>query len=58
MSRSYYCNICDKGFNNRNNHRCIVWCNICGRYGCILNKDDNIQCTDCECTMSFHIMFK
>ena len=48
MSRLYYCNFCDKGFNNRNNHRCTVWCNICGRNGCILNKDDNIQCTDCN----------
>ena len=48
MSRLYYCNICNKDFNNRNNHRCTVWCNICGRNGCILNKDDNIQCTDCN----------
>ena len=31
ISRAYYCNDYDKGFNNRNYHRCTVWCNICGR---------------------------
>ena len=48
ISRAYYCNDCDKGFNNRNYHRCTVWCNICGRNGCILNKNATIQCPKCN----------
>ena len=47
ISRAYYCSDCDKGFNNRNHHRCAVWCNICGRNGCI--HDENIiKCPDCN----------
>ena len=46
---AYYCNDCDKGFNNRNHHRCTVWCNICGRNGCILNeKNAIVQCPECN----------
>ena len=48
ISRAYYCEDCDKGFNNRNYHRCTVWCNICGRNGCILNKNDTMQCIECN----------
>ena len=48
ISRAYYCEDCDKGFNNRNYHRCTVWCNICGRNGCILNKNDTVQCIKCN----------
>ena len=48
ISRAYYCEDCDKGFNNRNYHRCTVWCNICGRNGCILNKNDTVQCIECN----------
>ena len=48
ISRAYYCNDCDKGFNNRNYHRCTVWCNICGRNGCILNKNATVQCSECN----------
>ena len=48
ISRAYYCNDCDKGFNNRNYHRCTVWCNICGRNGCILNKNITVQCSECN----------
>ena len=48
ISRAYYCNDCDKGFNNRNYHRCTVWGNICGRNGCILNKNATVQCPDCN----------
>ena len=48
ISTAYYCNNCDKGFNNRNYHRCTVWCNICGRNGCILNKNATVQCAECN----------
>ena len=48
ISRAYYCDDCDKGFNNRNYHRCTVWCNICRRNGCILNKNDTVQCIECN----------
>ena len=52
ISRAYYCDNCDKGFNNRNYHRCTVWCNICGRNGCILNKNDTVQCIECNAPCS------
>ena len=48
ISRAYYCDNCNKGFNNRNHHRCTVWCNICGRSGCILNENDTVQCAKCN----------
>ena len=44
ISRAYYCEDCNKGFNNRNYHRCTVWYNICGRNGqCEENKDEKVQ---------------
>ena len=48
ISRAYYCSDCDKGFNNRNHHRCPVWCNICGRNGCIHNENIMVKCPDCN----------
>ena len=38
ISRAYYCNDCNKDFNNRNHHRHTVWCNICGRKNAFLIK--------------------
>ena len=54
ISRAYYCDDCNKGFNNRNYHWCTVWCNICGRNQCILNKNDTVQCP--KCNASCHSM--
>ena len=48
LSRAYYCSDCDKGFNNRNHHRCAVWCNICGRNGCIHDENIMVKCPDCN----------
>ena len=31
LNKSYYCDYCDKAFQNRNGHVCAVWCNVCGR---------------------------
>ena len=47
LNRSYYCDICDKGFQNRNGHKCIDWCNVCGREKC--EKVGNWgSCPDCN----------
>ena len=48
LSRAYYCSDCDNSFNNRNHHRCTVWCNICGRNGYIFNKKHIMQCPECN----------
>ena len=34
LNKSYYCDVCDKGFQNRNGHSCGSWCNVCGRDNC------------------------
>ena len=34
LNKSYYCDVCDKGFQDRNGHKCAQWCNICGRDHC------------------------
>ena len=34
LNKSYYCDYCDKGFQNRNGHKCAKWCNVCGRDNC------------------------
>ena len=47
LGRSYYCNRCDKGFNNNQQHVCENWCNICGKPGC--NEDDtSVECNQCH----------
>ena len=47
LSKSYYCDVCDKGFQNRNGHKCIQWCNVCGRDNC--EKVGNWgSCPDCN----------
>ena len=48
ISRAYFCDNCDKGFNNRDHHRCTVWCNICRSNGCILNQNYSVQCNECN----------
>ena len=34
LNKSYYCDNCDKGFQNRNGHICAVWCYVCWRDNC------------------------
>ena len=47
LNKSYYCDVCDKGFQNRNGHKCAQWCNICGRDNC--EKEGNWgPCPDCN----------
>ena len=47
LNKSYYCDICDKGFQNRNGHKCVQWCNVCGRDNC--KKEGNWgTCPDCN----------
>ena len=42
----YYCEICAKGFKNRDQHKCKVWCNVCGRGNCVMKEVQ--QCSDCN----------
>ena len=47
LNKSYYCDVCDKGFQNRNGHKCKKWCNVCGRDNC--EEEGNWgQCPDCN----------
>ena len=50
LNRSYYCNKCDKGFNNKKSHKCSVWCNICGRSECLEEEKigEKIVCGVCN----------
>ena len=50
LNRSYYCNNCDKGFNNRKSHKCSEWCNICGRSQCLpaVNSTVKVICQECN----------
>ena len=47
LNKSYYCDVCDKGFQNRNGHTCANWCNVCGRDNCPKEGDWGI-CPDCN----------
>ncbi|XP_054708518.1 uncharacterized protein LOC129218306 [Uloborus diversus] len=44
-SSNFYCEHCEKPFNNRENHRCPEACYICLRRECL--PGENIRCTDC-----------
>ena len=46
MCTQYYCNNCDKGFKTNTQHKCKVWCNICGRDNCLQIKE--MMCKDCN----------
>jgi len=47
LNTSYYCDICDKGFNNRDTHSCISWCKVCGSSDC-KQTQNTVQCSDCN----------
>ena len=34
LGTQYFCDVCLKGFHNRDKHKCKVWCNVCGRGNC------------------------
>ena len=46
LSTSYYCNTCNKAFQNRTSHNCEKWCSICGGENC--PKDKEFTCPDCN----------
>ena len=46
LNTSYYCDHCDKGFQNRNSHTCTYWCGICGRENC--KEETKWPCPDCN----------
>ena len=43
----YYCEVCAKGFHNRDKHKCKVWCNVCGRGNCV-TKQTQQKCLHCN----------
>ena len=47
LNKSYYCDTCDKGFKNRTGHKCLKWCNVCGRDNCE-EKGNWESCPDCN----------
>ena len=47
LNKSYYCDVCDKGFKNRNGHKCATWCNVCGRDKCV-KRGNWGPCPDCN----------
>ena len=48
MCTSYYCNECGKGFKNKTQHKCRVWCNVCGRENCV--ERTKMKCFKCNKT--------
>ena len=52
----YFCEQCAKGFHNRDQHKCKVWCNICGRGNCV--KREVVKCSDCNRTCRSRECFK
>ena len=46
LGTQYFCEVCVKGFHNRDKHCCKVWCNVCGRQNCIMKEAT--QCRDCN----------
>ena len=47
LSRSYYCDKCDRGFSNNDRHRCEDWCNFCGHPSCPITLQP-IECSKCH----------
>ncbi len=48
LGRSYYCDECDKGYNNNDRHRCRYWCDICGHSDCPELFESALQCDVCN----------
>lgn len=46
LRKNYYCEVCDKGFNNNTSHKCKLWCDVCGRSHC--PKGLTRTCPDCN----------
>ena len=46
LRTQYFCDVCLKGFHNRDKHKCKVWCNVCGRGNCEIKEVQ--QCSDCN----------
>jgi len=57
LCRSYYCDKCDTGYNNKERHYCKNYCNICDSKQCVIGKADtrfycnscNVTCRSAEC---------
>ena len=46
LGTQYFCEVCAKGFHNRDKNKCRVWCNVCGRGNCEVVTVQ--QCSDCN----------
>ena len=42
----YFCESCNKGFKNRDGHKCKVWCNVCGKKDC--EQQQMKKCENCN----------
>ncbi|XP_055336745.1 uncharacterized protein LOC129587158 [Paramacrobiotus metropolitanus] len=48
FKRSYWCFTCNKGYNERADHRCESNCKSCLRTNCESDKESVIECPDCH----------
>ena len=46
LNKSYYCNLCKKGFDHIEEHNCITICKACQRMNC--RPDFQVKCQNCE----------
>ena len=46
LCTQYYCSECNKGFKSKTDHKCLTWCEICGRHDCKYEKET--ICSDCN----------
>ena len=47
LSRSYYCEDCDRGFSNNDKHSCRNWCSLCGHNSCPISYQ-KVECPRCH----------
>ena len=53
FNRSYYCDKCKIGYNDRLRHRCKKICEGCARMGCTASTNEpQINCSDCNRTFT------
>ncbi|XP_055336280.1 uncharacterized protein LOC129586839 [Paramacrobiotus metropolitanus] len=48
FNRGYWCFGCNKGYNDRRNHRCTGQCNQCLRSNCSMDTSNVLACGDCS----------
>ena len=46
LNKSYFCELCKKGFDHTRVHSCVIICKACNRLNC--RKDFRIKCFSCD----------